>query len=84
LFGFLLLAVYYARTIIDVWDAERVAGLVWPPERVWFTCQMTWGLLWVADCFTRKNYGTLVAAGGLLGTTFFILQGVAMTGPLRE
>ncbi len=82
--GSLLLIVYYVRTMIDIWNAERVAGLVWPPERVWFTCQISWGLLWVADCLTRKNYGTLVAAGGFLGATFLILHAVATTGPLRE
>jgi len=70
--GGLLLGGMYASTVIDVWSAHHQPhGLIWPPKRVYETCLLFWGLLWLADCVARPRGGTMAAAVGYL--CFFVL-----------
>ena len=65
--GFLLLVGYFVGTELELQLHKMGAGgLVWPPERVLFTCLVAWGLLWIADCLARPDNGTVVAAMGFL------------------
>jgi hypothetical protein len=65
--GGLIVAGRYADTVIAVWSASQGAGgLVWPPKRVFDACRLLWGLLWLADCASRPNRGTMAAAIGYL------------------
>jgi hypothetical protein len=57
----------YADSVLTDWLVHhRPHGLVWPPKRVFETCQFLWGLLWLADCASRPRRGTIVAAIGYL------------------
>lgn len=58
----LLIAYYYAITVLEVWKNEQRAALVWPPKRVYVACHLLWGTLWFADCLVRTNRGTIRAA----------------------
>jgi hypothetical protein len=72
--GFLLLAGYYTTTVLEVWREEIGAGgLVWPGERVFVSCLLAWGILWVADCTARPHHGTLVALVGYLFVGLLLL-----------
>jgi hypothetical protein len=82
--GGLLLLGYYAHTVIYLWKfQESPGGLIWPSERVFFTCMVGWGILWIADCLARPRFGTgLAAIGFLLGSLLLIQSSTACI--LRE
>jgi hypothetical protein len=71
--GGLLVLLYYAHTVIEVRSAQQHCGLVWPPPRVWISCHLLWGLLWLADSASRPNRGMAKVAVGYLGITFLFL-----------
>lgn len=72
--GSVLVLGYYAGTIMEVQSAQRVCGIVWPPPRVWISCHLLWGLLWLADCTSRPNRGMVkVAVGYLCIAVLFLL-----------
>ena len=75
---------YYSTTVIEVWSNEQFpGGWVWPPKRVFVTCNLIWAVFWIADCVYRPNRGTMVAAiGYVLITLIFILP--MGSGVLRE
>ena len=80
--GGLLVVGYYATTVVEVWSAQqRPVGWVWPPKRVFAACQILWGLLWLADCASRPNRGTMAAAIGYLCMTLLLLP---QDGVVRE
>jgi len=57
----------YATTVVRVIIAEELQGrMVWPPLRIFVTCHLLWGVLWVVDCSSREDRGTIVAAVGYL------------------
>lgn len=65
--GGLLIFGYYATTVVEVWSARQHAGgWVWPPKRVFESCHLLWGLLWLADCASRPNRSTMAAAIGYI------------------
>ena len=61
---------------MELYFSRIGCGLVWPPERVWFTCLAAWGLFWLADCVARRRQGTILAAAGFLIVLW-------LTGPPR-
>ncbi len=74
---------YYAMTVVEVWSShQRQCGWVWPPKRVFDTCNFLWGLLWLADCASRPRRGTMVAAIGYLLLSLLMLP--SGFGVLRE
>lgn len=81
--GVLLLAGYYASTVIAMTGARMGSdGIIWPPERVFLCIMWGWGIIWLADCFTRPGYATMVAAVGYL--CFMLLIAPSGLGILRE
>lgn len=61
--GISLVAAYYTLTVIEVWSSQQTrCGLIWPPERVFVSCHLLWGVLWITDCTNRPRGGTMVAA----------------------
>jgi hypothetical protein len=73
--GTLLVVGWYADSVIAVWSARQSpGGWVWPPKRVFAACQILWGLLWLADCASRPNRGTIAAAIGYLCMTLLSLS----------
>jgi hypothetical protein len=70
--GGLLVVGYYAATVIEV--SSKRCGIVCPPERVWISCHLLWGVLWLADCASRPNRDIVkVAIGYLCITALFLL-----------
>ena len=56
--GGLIIAGFYADTVVAVWRASiGPVGWVWPPKRVFEACLKLWGLLWLADCASRRTAG---------------------------
>jgi hypothetical protein len=72
--GLLLVIGYYSPSVIEVWRAHQSpGGWVWPPKRVYAACHFLWSLLWIADCQSRPNRGTMAAAIGCLVMTYLLL-----------
>jgi hypothetical protein len=66
--GVLLVVGYYAATEIQVlrsaeWSYCRTAV---PGPRVWISCHLLWGVLWLADSASRPNRGMMKVAVGYL------------------
>lgn len=79
--GGLLVVGSYTDSVISIWSAHHSpGGWVWPPKRVFAACHFLWGLIWVADCASRPNRGTMVAAIGYLCMTLLLPSG----GVMRE
>jgi hypothetical protein len=84
IFGGALILVYYGITVVEVFaSAQRPSGWQWPPKRVFLTCQMIWGLLWLADCAARPRHGTMAAAIGYLVITTLATPVIGF-GVMRE
>jgi hypothetical protein len=80
--GLLLVVGCYAPSVIEVWRANHSpGGWVWPPKRVYVASHFLWSLLWLADCQSRPNRGTMAAAIGYLAMTFLLLPA---DGVVRE
>jgi hypothetical protein len=61
--GGLIVVCCYADSVVAVWLAQQGSGgWVWPPKRVFQACSALWGVLWLADCASRPNRGTMAAA----------------------
>ncbi|MGO9113588.1 MAG: hypothetical protein ACLP9L_30520 [Thermoguttaceae bacterium] len=72
--GGLLVVGYYAATVIEVSSIR--CGTVFPPERVWISCHLLWGVVWLADCASRPNRDMVkVAIGYLCIAALFLLLG---------
>jgi len=73
--GVLLVVAYYAATEIQVWSAEwSFSRTTFPGPRVWISCHLLWGLLWLADCASRPDRGMMkVAIGYLCIVVVFLL-----------
>ena len=61
--GVLLVVGYYAATEIQVRSVHRHNSL---PLRVWISCHLLWGFLWLADCALRPDRGMMKVAIGYL------------------
>jgi hypothetical protein len=73
--GFALLFCDYAAIALQRYAVlHRPHGWVYGSESVFFTCMAAWGLLWIADAFTRPKRETLLAAVVFLISTFFLVQ----------
>jgi hypothetical protein len=79
LIGGLLVFAYYAATTIHVQAAQKVCGMVFPESRVWLSCQVLWGVLWLADCASRPNRGMLKVAIAYLCIAVVLVA--LMSGP---
>ena len=71
--GGVLVFGYYAKTAIEVQSLQGVCGIVWPGPRVWISCQLLWGLLWLADSTSRPDRGMVMVAIGYLCITILFL-----------
>ncbi len=71
--GGLLVVGYYAATEIEILSAHRHESLNWFPPRVWISCHLLWGLLWLADCESRPDCGMMKVAIGYLGIVIVFL-----------
>jgi hypothetical protein len=75
--GIWVLLLYNAFSVLMIRNLTRehygyAPDLLFPS--VFIMCNLMWSLLWVADCSTRPDRGTVVATGGFLCliTAFFI------------
>jgi hypothetical protein len=75
--GIWVLMLYNAFSVLMIRNLTRehygyAPDLLFPS--VFIMCNLMWSLLWVADCSTRPDRGTVVAAGGFLciTTAFFM------------
>jgi hypothetical protein len=82
--GGFLIAAYYSTTVIEVWSPSRnLPCWLWPPKRIFLSCQLLWGLLWLADCSSRPGRGTVVAAIGFLVLSLLLVPIIGF-GVLRQ
>jgi hypothetical protein len=60
--GFLLIIWFYGSEIIRLANREVRSPIFFPSRRVFFTCLLLWDLLWLTDCCSRPDRGTIIAA----------------------
>jgi hypothetical protein len=81
--GGLFLMAYYASTVIELHSIEQHSGgLILPPDRIFSTLTIAWGVLWIAECQSRPRKGTISAA--LFFTMVCILLLLSSGGFVRE
>ena len=74
--GGLLVVGYYTVTVIQVSWPQQSGYMLCLPPRVWISCHLLWGLLWLADCASRPNRDMVkVAIGYLCIVALFLLFG---------
>ncbi len=81
--GVSIVCVYYGLTVARQAHDEHFGGFAWPPKRVFLSCMLLWGVLWVVDCWARPHKGTIVAAVGFLAVFGWITPLLGF-GFLRE